>query len=510
MTKKRAAGKQSISLKAFAAHYPVELFAELVAAARGRGHRVYLVGGALRDWLQGGRPNDLDCAVDSDSSGYLRQVAQELGQGVIVELGDPIDDTCRLVLPGLVIDAAGFRGGAEQIEDDLVQRDVTFNAMAIDLAALVDDGTAPIIDPLDGFQDLRAGIVRACPQAFSSDPLRMLRVIRFAAQFDFVIEWQTLYGIADQAERITRSAGERIGYECEQIMRTPRSFAAFNTMVTCGLLAPIAPELQRGDGVGQPRCHHLDVLQHNLETLARLEGVFSNLKQAFPDSYQDLEAYAFDRTNRIVIKWAALFHDVGKPVAKAVHEKDGERITFYRHDEHGAELFYQFARRLGFGTRTIRRVSSLIAMHMHPFHLGNVRRRDGRISRRALLKLCRRAGDDLPGLFLLAMADTLAGQGTERPEGIEADLARLHKQVATLHREVIEPVLSGPKLLTGDDLIATLGLTPGPLFRELLDAVETAAVEGTIRSREEALAWVRHYLQTAAQPDRKQEPSCPV
>ncbi|MBE0585847.1 MAG: hypothetical protein IH612_19060 [Desulfofustis sp.] len=131
---------------------------------------------------------------------------------------------------------------------------------------------------------------------------------------------------------------------------------------------------------------------------------------------------------------------------------------------------------------------------MHPFHLCNVARRDGEVSRRALLKICRRAGDDLAGLFLLAMADTLAGQGTDRPATIEAELAELHARVDRLYRETIAPVLAGPKLLTGNDLVATLGLEPGPIFRELLEGVETAVVEGAVRTREEALNWVRHYL----------------
>ncbi|SHI04068.1 poly(A) polymerase [Desulfofustis glycolicus DSM 9705] len=491
--------KQQISLAALARFYPDGLFDLLPEIAGCRGQCVYLVGGVLRDWLRRVAvvPPDLDVAVQCDAAGFLRRLARRLGSGTVVVLGDPADDTCRLVLPELVIDAAGFRDGATEIAKDLVKRDFTINAMAVDLAAKDGHGQAPLIDPLGGKQDIENGIIRSCPGAFVADPLRLLRAIRLAAELDFVIEDETLAEIGAVAHLITSSAAERINAEWERIMATPRAASACAAMDSCGLLAEVAPELMHGDGVGQPACHHLDVLDHNIETLRCLERVIDTPAEFFPESSGSLVDYLAEPSHRMQLKWAALFHDVGKPTAKALRPDAGScepRITFYGHDERGGEIFLRRAERLHWNRRRAQRVAELIAMHMHPFHLCNVARRDGEVSRRALLKICRRAGDDLAGLFVLAMADTLAGQGTDRPATIETELAGLYARVDRLYHETIAPVLNGPKLLTGNDLIATLRLEPGPLFRELLEGVETAVVEGVVHTREEALGWVDRYL----------------
>jgi len=131
---------------------------------------------------------------------------------------------------------------------------------------------------------------------------------------------------------------------------------------------------------------------------------------------------------------------------------------------------------------------------MYPFHLNNVLQKSG-ITPRACLRLVKAAGDELPGLFLLAMADSLAAQGPLKPTGMEASLARLQQQVSAVYSESVRPVLQGPRLLGGEDLKG-LGLMPGPLFREILDGLEQARVEGEVDDREGALVWVRSFLAT--------------
>ncbi|MGI9568814.1 MAG: HD domain-containing protein, partial [Desulfobulbia bacterium] len=293
---------------------------------------------------------------------------------------------------------------------------------------------------------------------------------------------------------IVQSAVERISYECDCIMATSRSFEAIQEMARVGLLEKIAPELWLGDGVDQPSFHHLDVLQHNLETLDCMEQLMGQPARYFPDCPGPLEKYLESRENRVMLKWAALFHDVGKPVVKKSDPQRQDRITFHNHDEEGSRLFLEFAGRLKWSKRSRQRVASLVTMHMHPFHLLSSRSRDGELSRKARLKICRRAGSELPGLFLLAMADCLAGQGEAKPAGLEQELAGIYCELDSLYKKSLEPLLAGPKLLTGDDLIATLALSPGPMFSSILEQVETARLEGDIGSREEALTWVRRYL----------------
>jgi len=156
-------------------------------------------------------------------------------------------------------------------------------------------------------------------------------------------------------------------------------------------------------------------------------------------------------------------------------------------------MVLQLGRQWRWGNENGERVAGLIAMHMQPFHLCNVRR-DGPLSRKACLHLSKKAGDDLIGLFLLAMADSLAGKGEKKPPGLEAELSGLLAEVLEIHAQYIQPALQGPRLLSGGDLIASFSLPPGPLFASILDALELARVEGEVTSREEALRWVQQYL----------------
>jgi poly(A) polymerase len=139
-------------------------------------------------------------------------------------------------------------------------------------------------------------------------------------------------------------------------------------------------------------------------------------------------------------------------------------------------------------------VAALIGMHMQPFHLCNVRREQP-LSRKACLNLSKKAGDDLIGLFLLAMSDSLAGQGEKKPPTMEAELSGLLGEVLTIYEQYIQPAIKGPRLLSGQDLIAAFSLSPGPLFAQILNALEVARVEGEVASREDAHMWVRRYLE---------------
>jgi poly(A) polymerase len=480
------------------AHYPERLFAALHAVSTELRTPIFMTGGAVRDWLLGKVPMDLDFSIVRDAAAFTRALQRSLRGGTLVELGRPEDDTCRLVKGDLSIDVTGFRNGAGNIEADLEQRDFTINALGIAIEELLggEGAVVGIIDPLDGLQDKASRLIRACPDAFVDDPLRMLRAFRFFAQLGYSIEPETRGEIVRCAAMIERSAAERVSYECNCIMASDRAFETMDEMARAGLLEKIAPELWLGDGVEQPAFHHLDVLRHNLRTLDCIEQVIERPTHYFPGCAGPLEIYLENKDNRVLLKWAALFHDVGKPVVQDSASQKHDRITFHNHDGEGARLFQEFASRQKWSKRSRQRVAALITMHMHPFHLLSTRSRDGELSRKARLRICRRAGSELPGLFLLAMADCLAGQGVEKPVGLEEELAGLYCELASLYQEALEPLLAGPKLLTGADLIATLGLSPGPLFRLILEEVETARLEGDIGNREEALEWARHYLDT--------------
>jgi poly(A) polymerase len=485
---------QKSALDAFISHYPESVLKTLNDCARSRGHDIYLVGGALRDLLINVVSVDLDFAVTEGAIEFMREMRRRLGKGSVVIL-DEENDTARLVLEGLSLDVAGFRKGARTIEEDLVKRDFTINSMAVQLDDLVQpDREVEIVDPLGGFNDLMLRVVRACPGCFEDDPLRLLRAFRFGAQLDFMIEDRTGEQISAKSALIETVAAERISFELELIMATSRAAMSFKAMQETELLGLLMPELYEGAGVDQPPFHQLDVMEHNLVTLEFVERIIDQPVIYFPRSYNLVDEVAGDVEALSALKWAALLHDIGKPAARKVNVDKTRRVTFHNHDEQGATLAQQIAERWKWSRRKTKKVVSLISMHMHPFHLNNVMQNQEEVSTRALYKICKRAGANLYPLFLLAMADSLAGQGPEKPAGIEEQLEQLFLEVVRFYQETLVPAQAGPKLLTGHDLIAKFNLPPGPEIGRLLEAVETAALEGVVSTREEALAWAEKQL----------------
>ena len=474
--------------------YPERLVRALLRMAEQRGQELYVVGGTVRDWLLGRVPGDLDITVADDAAAWCRGLIAALKGGAFVPLGGDEEDAARVVWQGLTIDFSGFRLGARTIEADLVLRDFTVNSIGVAFAALLDESVIPtLIDPLHGVADLRAQVLRACPQAFVDDPLRMLRGYRLSATLGFTLEETTRAEIARQAGLIGRSAAERITHELDLIMATGRAHAAMEGMAASGLLWQLIPDLARGVGMEQPGFHHLDVFHHSLAALGFMEEILAEPSRFYPESATEIGAYLKQPGMQSRLKWAALLHDLGKPLTMAVREDKGGRVTFYNHDQTGRDMVLQLGRQWRWGNENRERVAGLIAMHMQPFHLCNVRR-DGPLSRKACLHLSKKAGDDLIGLFLLAMADSLAGKGEKKPPGLEAELSGLLAEVLEIHAQYIQPALQGPRLLSGGDLIASFSLPPGPLFASILDALELARVEGEVTSREEALRWVQQYL----------------
>lgn len=475
--------------------FPEQLMGALLKVAGKRATQLYVVGGTVRDWLLGRIPHDLDLTVPREAEGFCRDLIGELGGGTFVRLGTPGEEAGRVVWRGLDVDISAFRGSAEQLVEDLGLRDFSINSLAVDLAALMGDRDVDLIDaidPMGGLHDLECGVLRHCPGAFTADPLRLLRAYRFMATLGFALDGATQQAINEDAEKIVRVAAERVRYELDLIMRTEHSAEVLWQMHEAGLLHHILPELYAGRGVEQPDFHHLDVFHHSFQALRELEQLLGAAKSVYPESAEDIAAYLAGNHVRGCLKWAALLHDIGKPATVGQAAGDGGRVTFYGHDAIGRKLFDGIARRLKWSNEERERTGSLIAMHMHPFHLCNVRREQG-LSIRAAMKLCRRAGENLPGLFLLAMSDSLASRGELKPEKMEDELVELYREVAAIDAEHIRPALCGPPLLGGRDLIDHCGLEPGPIFSIILKELQALQIEGEVTTREEALAWVNGY-----------------
>ena len=480
--------------------FPPALRSMLARVHAGLPGKIFIAGGTVRDLLLGRKPSDIDLTVVRNAREWASQLAAESG-GTYILLGRE-EDAARVAWKGMDIDFSSFRGGAASIETELRKRDITINSMAVPVHDLLDAGSCDggndirVIDPVHGLEDLAAGVIRVTSQeSFRADPLRMLRAFRFAAVLGFVLAPDVSEQVHRQRQAINSVSSERIAHELDLIMGSGRAYSAFRALHDCGLLWEILPELKAGAGMEQPASHHLDVFDHCLEALGQMEQVLNDPSQYFPGNNSIMEQYLRGRNRSVLLKWAALFHDVGKPVTFGINEDKGGRITFYNHDLQGADIFTVIARRLRWSGRDTVLVARLIAGHMRPFFLAN-NERQGSLTVKACLRLIRAIGEDLPGLFLLAMADALAGKGENSPEEMEKEVADLFARMVQVEKKYVAPVRSAQPLITGNDLIQELKMTPGPMFRQILEHVEEAHMEQLIHTRQQALTLAEQYIKS--------------
>ncbi len=453
---------------------------------------LYLAGGAVRDLLLGRAVLDLDF-VSATPLPFARRFAARLGLPFVML--DEGHGVARVVAPGLDLDfsifraRSGFREPEGDIRADLLERDFTVNSLALPFEALMAGRLSPLIDPAGGLADLASHLLRATsPHSLSDDPLRALRLWRLAAQLGFTVEPATREQALAQAPRLGGVAGERLRAELVRMLSVPCA-PQLRDMAKGGLLAALLP-VEAMSGVEQRGYHHLDVLGHSLATVEQLEVVTAEPGRWFPCP-EELEALAPQGPPVWLLKLAALLHDAGKPQTAAPAEEG--HVSFHRHEEAGEGLARESAVRLRLSRAETAALGRLVGLHMRPFHLVRLLRL-GELTERGVRRMLEAAGDCLAGLFLLAMADSLAAAGPEKPEDAEALLAELFCGSARYLRERLRPLRECARLVTGDDLMATFGLEPGPLVGELLEAVEEARLEGEVETREQALALAARLL----------------
>jgi poly(A) polymerase len=475
-------GNLDQGLRALASRPELVTLGRLAAA---RSVEVYLVGGTVRELALGRAAQDLDLAVSGQTLDLARDLAGALG-GTFVLL-DEAERTARVVWQGEILDLAEFR--APTLEGDLAGRDFTLNALAVSLQAILGQGALELIDPGGGLEDLAQGRLRMVAEKnFHDDPLRLLRAYRFAATHGFQVTAETAAAIRRAAPEFSRVAAERVHHELFLLLAAPAAAPVLGEMEAAGLLGQVFPELEDMKGVEQNGYHHLDVYGHSLATVAAMEEVLAAPAAYFGEMAAAVSLYAQQSPKAALLKLAALFHDAGKPRVQA-RRSQPDRYTFYYHEKVGLEIFSRVASRLRCSQAEVKTVTLLIQTHMRPFLLLPAFR-ERELSFRALGRLVRAARAELPGLFALAMADSLAGQGPLKPADSEAVLADLADAAYHFLKERLEPQERQPRLLSGHDLIR-LGLTPGPQFRQMLTAIEEAQWEGMVKTREEALEMVQ-------------------
>lgn len=478
------------------------LLADLRDFFRARGIEAYVVGGSLRDALLGRDSRDIDLSITADPLTAGPDLADALG-GHFFALAEE-QRAARIVLPeaGLDIDLLPLRSN---VEADLMERDFTIDALAarLDEAA---SGRATVIDPSGGRSDLRRRLVRViAEEAFVRDLLRPLRGVRLAVELGFRIEPATAELIRRHAPRVGEVAAERRRDELMRIMAAPRAGEGLRLLDGLGLLEQLLPEVTACRGEEQPKEHHWDVFGHSLAAVEVLDALLSEeeprplrWRRLWRDLWDalawwdDARAYLREelapaRPRRAVLKLAALLHDIAKPETRTFDETG--RMRFFGHADAGAAKAGRILRRLRFSAREAAHVQTMVKAHLRPVQMGQ----QGPPSRRALYRYFRDCGDAAIDTLFLSLADHMATVGPRVDQrGWRAHVSLVNYIVASRLQE--EELVTPPKLLRGDELIAELGLTPGPLVGRLLEAVREAQAAGEIASREEALALARSAL----------------
>lgn len=477
----------------------------------------WVVGGTVRDALLGRPIHDVDIAVAHAATGLARQIADQLGASFV-----PLDaahDVARVVLPnGDYLDLAALRGPT--IEDDLRARDLTINALAVPL--LPADSIGPLIDPLGGAADVAAGRLRLChAAALQADPLRVLRVVRIAAQLGWTFDPQLDRAIRDAAPLIATVALERVRDEWLALLGTRWSAMWLRYLDRAGVLDVLIPELAPMRGETQPIVHVLDVWEHVLQAVCAGEWMLAQLNhdnRATPapppaepsDPYppiffaqpmalmtqpdlhvqlqwgqqvtQHMHTPVGSSTQRAALwKFAILLHDIAKPATRA--DKPDGSVSFHGHQSIGADVAAIIGRRFRLSRTQINYITAVVEGHMRPGQLNA----EEQTSARAAYRFFRDLGDAAVDTLLHSLADHLATKGPQ----LSAHGWAMHQAwtdaMLGFHWDRQTEERRAP-LINGTMLMQALGLQPGPQIGLLLEAIREAQAAGDISTADEALA----------------------
>jgi tRNA nucleotidyltransferase/poly(A) polymerase len=440
---------------------PRELAADICRKLHASRFKAYLVGGCVRDLVLGREPQDYDVATDAHPARVQELFPSSVDVGARFGVILVVEDSAQVEVATFRSDL-GYSDGrhpdrveySTSPEEDVRRRDFTINGLMQDME------TQQILDFVGGREDLRQGIVRAIgtPEVrFREDRLRIVRAVRFAARFGYVIEPATFRAIVAAAPHITEVSAERLRDEITKLLTEGAARRAFELLDATGLLKACLPEIAAMKGVAQPPEFHPegDVWVH---TLLMLE----NLPPRPPAT----------------LAWAVLLHDVGKPPTFTSAQQTGDRIRFDGHAEIGARMAAAICRRLRFSVDDTEQIESLVANHL--------RFKDVFQMRPATLKRFARLPRFEEEHLELHRLDCLASH-----RNLDA-----YEFVRRFLRETPPEEVRPPRLLTGEDLKA-MGFRPGPQFKEILHAVEEGQLEGKLIRREDAVDFVlREYQGT--------------
>src|SRR5438034_672156 len=439
--------------------------------------QLYIVGGTVRDvLLHREESNDEDLATDATPDEIKRIVAPTHPQAIVL-VGERVG-TVRLHYSHNIIEITTFRSERYNpdsrkpevcfgtvLEDDLLRRDFTINAMACHPL------TGEIIDPFGGRQDLEAHLLRAVgnepDKRFDEDPLRLLRGVRFAAQLDFTLERETRRSIARQSAKLQKISRERIRDEMNKLLISPHPAKGLDLLVELGLMEWIIPEVVELRGVSQQLTRSIsskDVYAHVLRVVER-------------------------SSPRLATRWSALLHDIAKPRTKSVEDN---KVHFFGHEDVGAYMAREILKRLHIDREFIENVSKIVRLHMRA-NAYTSEWTDGAV-RRLMLD----SGEILPDLLDLSRAD-ITSYRADKVSRAAARVTELAERCRRLKEEAERVPLKSP--LDGNELMALFNRSPGPWLRPIKDHLLGLVIDGVLSpdDKEEAARIARAFLEKTEQ-----------
>lgn len=418
-----------------------DIFHKIGEAADGMGVECYLVGGYVRDIFLERPTNDIDVVVVGSGIEVAKKLQTLLGTNP--KTGKPRAHlavyrnfgTAQVKFYDTEVEFVGARKESYNrlsrkpivedgtLEDDQNRRDFTINAMAI---CLNKDRFGELVDPFDGIYDLEDGIIRTPLDpdiTFSDDPLRMMRCVRFSAQLRFFIEDETFEALSRNAERIKIVSGERIADELNKIMKTAQPSRGLAELQRCGLLQLIIPELSALDIVETRNGRaHKNNFYHTLEVVDNVAKHSDNLW----------------------LRWAALFHDVGKTKSKRWEPALG--WTFHNHNYIGAKMIPSIFRRMKLPMDAkMKYVEKLVDLHMRPIVIA-----DEVVTDSAVRRLMNDAGDDIDDLMTLCEADITSKNEVRKKRFLE-NFRMVREKLTDLkerdYKRLLQPVIDGNEIM---------------------------------------------------------------
>ncbi|HEX7903407.1 MAG TPA: HD domain-containing protein [Chitinophagaceae bacterium] len=441
---------------------------KVATAAEASGVETYLVGGFVRDKLLGRATSDADIVCVGDAIALATEVAKQFHPIPPVNYFKTFGTAHIKTTDGFDIEFVGARKESYRSEsrkpevepgtviDDQNRRDFTINALAISLNQK-DHGK--LIDPFNGITDLENKIIRtplAPAQTFSDDPLRMMRAIRFAAQLGFVIEEKTWLGIKDMAERIRIISQERITDELNKIVLSPKPSIGFDLLYRSGLLQLIFPPMVELAGAEYKDGHgHKDNFYHTLQVL---DNIAVN-------------------TDDLWLRWAAILHDIAKPVTKRFEE--GHGWTFHGHEAVGGRMVPKIFTKLKLPmNEKMRLVKKLVELHLRPISLTKENITDS-----AIRRLLFDAGDDFDALMMLCNAD-ITSKNKQKVKRYLENFQLVRQRCKEVEEK--DHIRNWQPPISGELIMETFGLAPSKPVGIIKDAVKDAMLDGVIPNTYEA------------------------